>query len=537
MLNHIEAILSPEDHRHFVEYGFVVLPNILSEDEIKEVLPAPTITDDLSLDQIQIDALTSSRLITAIEELFGSGAGVVQKGGSRDMERVFEPHADWGSFSAHVDDAYPTIMPNGWAVGCFLFLTPVRSGGGAFIYFPGSSWRYRQLMERNWQVVKEAASAPEHSGAGKECLVSSGDAILFHHLMGHCGSPNVSDPEVTRHAILTRWRPRERVVPGMKPFSDMSTIEKANSARYAAHRKQVSRSTATDNSDKSVTVLRDGFSGLEKPASMAVLHHDGGIHLLYADSVRKNGVIHHMVSTDFVSWERRDDLAVSVDDVHTLQLHQYGYDVILAITTASGCAVLFSSQNWTDWKVLDKIDDCLTATPWYTYDKYPSEVAKEHTLFTVMRDDPDKVHCRSGEDWCQMSTWLTDGISIRAADGKRITDVAVAAQYSDRDCAFVVDLCGDVKKGATHPSYALTTETAASGGLLQSLPFFGNIHPWCIRILHRAQNYWMVGFLHRGQKEDRLMWGAIDWLHHTPTLIQINGPAELDEVRKIVGLL
>ena len=45
---------------------------------------------------------------------------------------------------AHCDDAYGTLMAQGWALGSFIFLTPVESRGGAFIVYPGSYLRYRE---------------------------------------------------------------------------------------------------------------------------------------------------------------------------------------------------------------------------------------------------------------------------------------------------------------------------------------------------------------------------------------------------------
>ena len=63
------------------------------------------------------------------------------------MARPHQPDAEWGTLTAHVDDSYPTLMPNGWAIGTFIFLTKVRSHGGAFIYFSGSPLRNRPARD------------------------------------------------------------------------------------------------------------------------------------------------------------------------------------------------------------------------------------------------------------------------------------------------------------------------------------------------------------------------------------------------------
>ena len=168
------AVLSAADHEHFLEHGYANRARRrLSRNDCRGASgagegqrqePRPP----------EIRACASERLIAAVAELFGPGNEPVRKTSGRDMVRPWEPEAEWGSPTAHVDDAYPTLMPNGWAIGCFLFLTRVRSGGGAFIFYPGSPWRNRGLMEENWQAAKDAVALPENSGAPREFLARPG---------------------------------------------------------------------------------------------------------------------------------------------------------------------------------------------------------------------------------------------------------------------------------------------------------------------------------------------------------------------------
>ena len=131
---------------------------------------------------------------------------------------------------AHIDDNFPSVMPSGWAVGSFIFLTDVPvEGAGAFTCFPGSPARFRVRTAHNQRCLVE--SAPLVGGAAREMLVEAGTVVLVHHIMGHCGSTNFAIP-TTRHAFFPRWKPTGRVVPGFKPYDQMSTLEKANSARY-----------------------------------------------------------------------------------------------------------------------------------------------------------------------------------------------------------------------------------------------------------------------------------------------------------------
>ena len=529
------TVLSAADHEHFLDHGYVVVPGAVSPETIAAVLPALEEDNGRSRDLPEIRACASERLIAAVSELFGRGNEPVRKTSGRDMVRPYEPEAEWSGAAAHVDDAYPTLMPNGWAIGCFLFLTRVRSGGGAFIFFPGSPWRNRGLMEENWQAAKDAVALPENSGEPREFLARPGDALLFHHLMGHCGSPNVSDPEVTRHAILTRWRPRRRIVPGMKPFARMTTIEKANSARCSARRRQRPEPAPTPADTRTCTLLAEGLPGLGRVAGCALLHHGDGVHLFCAEE--QEAGLRHLFSRDLVRWERRPLEGVAAAGVRSLQVHQYGLDVVLAVASPGRRVTLYSSRDCTAWKETAVVEGCETATPWFTYFKYASKVAKDHTLFTVPAGRPGEILCSWGERWEEAAAWETRSLAARAPEGRRIVDVTVAAQYSETECAFVADLRGPGTEG-TLPHCALTRDTAAEGVTLRPLPFSGAAPPRSLRVLNRAQSYWLVSFLEGAPGgEDRLFWGAIDWSLPDPALVRLDSPDALDEARAIVGML
>ena len=529
------TVLSAADHEHFLEHGYVVVPDAVSAKTIAAVLPVLEEDNGRSRDLPEIRACASERLIAAVAELFGPGNEPVRKTSGRDMVRPWEPEAEWSGATAHVDDAYPTLMPNGWAIGCFLFLTRVRSGGGAFIFFPGSPWRNRELMEENWQAAKDAVALPENSGEPREFLARPGDALLFHHLMGHCGSPNVSDPEVTRHAILTRWRPRRRIVPGLKPFPRMTTIEKANSPRYGARRRQRPQPSPTAADPGTCDVLAEGLSGLGRVAGCSLLHHGGGVHLFSAKEQQSG--LSHLFSPDLVRWESRPLEGVPAAEVGSLQVHQYGLDVILAVASPGGRVTLYSSRDCTAWKETAAVEGCETATPWFTYFKYASKVAKNHTLFTVPAGSPGEILCTWGERWEEAAAWETRSLAARAPEGWRIADVTVAAQYSETECAFVADLRDPAGEG-TLPPFALTLDTAAEGVTLQPLPFSGAAVPRSVRVLNRAQSYWLVSFLAGVPGgEDRLFWGAIDWSLADRALVPLRSPEALDEARAIVGML
>ena len=164
-------------------------------------------------------------------------------------------------------------------------------------------------------------------------------------------------------------------------------------------------------------------------------------------------------------------------------------------------------------------------------------MAKNHTLFTVPAGMPEEILCTWGERWEEAAAWNTRSLAARAPEGRRIVDVTIAAQYSETECAFVADL-GDPAGEGTLPHYALTRDTAAEGVALEPLRFSGIAIPRAVRVLNRAQSYWLVSFLARAPGgEDRLFWGAIDWSLPEPALVRLDSPEALDQARAIVGSL
>ena len=335
-------------------------------------------------------------MLGAIGDLFGSEYPFESIPVERDMARPHQPEESWPPPRAHVDDAYPIIMPNGWAIGSFLFLTPVKSRGGAFICFPGSPWRYRPQLARQYLAAKDVAPMGKFSGAHTEFLAQPGDLLLFHHLMGHCGSSNVADP-VTRHALLSRWHPDHRIIPGRKPFDQMTVIEKANSARYLNHRLGLElpvadKPTGTD----AETVLKDGLCGLGRIQLCAILHFDG-VQLLIVNEAEPT-IIRRQSSQDLLHWRDAGPIDFALGEIHSLQLHQYGMDVILTVRTEAEL-VLLATRDFATWQELGRVSDSATGTPWFAYAKYPTKVAAGNTLFTVSERSPDEVVCRWGERW------------------------------------------------------------------------------------------------------------------------------------------
>ncbi len=528
------TILRPEDHEHFLTQGYIIVrqavpPAILTKavDALEADVPDPAFDPGI--------ACTTDRIHHVISELFGPQYTFEKHRGGHDMARPYQPHEDWPPPVAHVDDSYPTLMPNGWAIGTFIFLTKVHSHGGAFIYFSGSPQRYRQAMAQSYHAIKEIAAAPHYAGPFQEFLAEPGDVLFFHHLMGHTGSNNTADP-LTRHALLSRWRPHQRIVPGLKPFEHMSTIEKANSARYLEHRFDLPlqvQYTPTDT--HSTTLLGDGFAGLGSILSYAILHYAGQAQLLFVTSAEPTQV-RRLCSHDLIHWQDTDPLMLNIGPIRSLHLHQYGFAAILAITSQASITHVYQSDNFTQWHLLSSLQQSWTTTPWYIYANYPSKIAGGQALYVIPVADPSQAWCRWGTDWPTAAQESEKSLAVQAPKNCRINDLIIAARFSDSNCAIVADVQYNTST-TSQPYYTLPQDVAISDNILQPLAYSGDIPPHHIRIFNRGPSYWLLTFLRRWDHQDRLFWGYIDWDESPPTLRPLTDAAAFDQAKSTVGMI
>ncbi len=529
-----ENVLSPEDHEHFLTQGYLVVRDMVPPEILaKAVAALEAEGSDPDLDPAA--ACTTDKVHQVISELFGAQYSFEKKRSGNDMKRPHQPGVQWRAPVAHVDDAYPTLMPNGWAVGTFIFLTPVQSRGGAFIYFSGSPLRYRQGMAQSFHSIKELAPAVAYSGPSAEFLAEPGDVLFFHHLMGHTGSDNLVDP-LTRHALLTRWVPRERIVPGDKLFAQMSTIEKANSARYLQHHFAVDlqvRNTPTDV--ESGVILRDGFAGLGAVQTYALLHFNGAAQLIYT-TTEDPALVRHLCSEDLVRWREVGSLPMNDGAICSLHLHQYGFAAVLALTNEKGVARVYSSDDFAAWHMMCEVQHSEATTPWFIYAKYPSKIAGGQALYVVPEANASQAWCRWGEDWAVAAEGAEESLAVQAPAGCFIKDLVVAAYFSDRQCAFVADV-QEEGRSTTKPYYLLPEDVAVADGELQPLAYVGAAPLHHIRIFNRGPSYWLLTFLRDCGGQERLFWGCIDWEASPPTLRPLPDAEAFDRAKSVVGLI
>ena len=495
----VGPVLSPEDHEMFVREGLCVLRGAIPQDVCAaavELLEAPgdgeeavredgtwrqPTAEDGGADKLLAATLTAP-ILAAIAELFGdSNAFEFDPCNPANLPAIARRSGDFTRYDdfarpqqqydgdtppeqehiAHIDDNHPSVMPSGWAVGSFIFLTDVPVvGAGAFVTFPGSPARYRVATAESQRCLVEAA--PLVGGAAREMLVNAGDVAIVHHLMGHCGSTN--HVHSTRHAFFPRWRPVGRLVPGLKPFSEMSTAEKANSARYIqAHlRPELRVSPLAEPGAASAArdaALREGM--LEESLAHGLLHYGGAAQLAWVSGAEPT-VVRFSRSVDGCAWEEQDstiDLSSSstwlysnqaedrpalyirdtppslyersaeagavplrpadceevalpaAERITHLALHEYGVEALLTVTFAAhgGCrTALFASRDAMDWRLVNGhlVGGAGIGLPFDFYASTLSPLVKQHShaCFTVPAGEPDAVFCRWGRDWHNSAT-------------------------------------------------------------------------------------------------------------------------------------
>lgn len=557
------AVLSAADHEHFIEHGYIVVSDAVPEEMMANAVEAlASETDDRGRHHPAVVACTTDKVLDAIAELFGDGYTLERRRSGSDMPRPHQPDGTWQEPVAHVDDSYPTTMPNGWAIGSFIFLTRVQSRGGAFVVFPGSYRRYRELLHGSCHCMKGAAQMPGHSGPGREFLAAPGDVLLFHHLTGHTGSDNISDP-VTRHALLSRWHPQERIVPGDKSFDQMTAIEKVNSTRFLAqyagwprpvvsapaiadgeHGAPVPDAPATTQEQpmstapetQSANLLTEGFRAEGGLATSATLHLGHRLHLLGTTRAQPRR-LRHWCSETGLDWTEQAHVLEATRDILSLQLHQYDLDAVLAVTDATGLCHLSSSQDLIQWQQRAQLDGCRSVSPWFVYGQYPSKIAAGQAVFQLAANDTGTVYCRWGAGWDDASTWEGESAALRASGDDLIEDVTVAAHVGDSACTFVVDVRPADPSHETRPWFVQPADVAVASEALAPLAFDAPSPPRRLRIVNRARNYWLVTYLRLHEGEQRLFWGAVDFSAGEPILSEISTLADLERARAIVGFI
>lgn len=542
-------VLSAADHEHFIRHGFVIVKNVVPPEVLSAAVAAlderggqPAGAEGMDPITDLVSACITEKMHDAIADIFGQSYPHDRHRAGYNMPRAHQPDAEWPTPTAHVDDNYPTLMPNSWAVGTFLFLTPVRSRGGAFVYFSGSPNRFRQAMYRWPNLLKAMASDAAYSGAYAELLAEPGDLLLFHHLCGHSGSNNVTDPR-TRHALLSRWHPRRRIVPGDKPFEQMTTIEKANSPRYLKERLGFDLAgLACPTGADAAIALREGWPGGGGLVTQSIVHHDGRAHLFYVNAGEPT-LVRHATSEDLVNWRPAGDIAPGVGAIETLNLWQHMHQSHLVVAgrhEGHFTTCVMSHRDLGQWEPVETIPGYRAGQTFFGGKDYSSRIAWGYMLYLVSADVPSRLECRWPGAEKKVRPPSVDFSQVihawQAQDGLVIRDMTLHATVGEQDYAFIFDIAASVGDEPSRPHFLRTRETCGPDIPAQLLAYSEPTPPRCIRPIMRALNYWLVTYLRQHEGKDRLFFGAIDWSRETVELVELATPEAMAEAFAIVGL-
>ena len=536
--DHAAPILTPEDHAHFLEQGYVVLKRAVPPDVVAAAVAfleggdhqgTPGAADYRAARGQSVEACMTDTIQDALAELFGPANPHARARHGDDMPRPFRPQGEWPAPRAHVDDDYPTFMPAGWAVGVFVFLTPVRPQGGAFVVFPGSPRRYQQALSATPSAITSLARDPALAGDWQEFLAEPGDALLFHHLLGHSGSDNVRDPR-TRHALLSRWHPQGRLVPGDKPFGAMSTVEKASSVRFLRDTFGATfQFPAPPPGD--AAALRGGFAPGDGLAAHDLLHFGGRTHLFFVDGGQP-AAVQRAWTRDLADWQPAQALPPFPEAIHSLSLFARGADVLLLASGAGGTHLRLSHDLET-WEDLPTAPDSRAASGHFNT-PFGSKVAHGQVLFSVPADAPGQIRCRWSRTWAETAASENPVPVAAAPPGGAFAGLTVAPTFGEQRFALVADV-RQADSEETRPFYAVSGDSARYDGPLRPLPFDAPSAPQGLRVYARARDYWLVTYRRPEAGQGRLFWGAVDW-QAAPRLEEIRTADALRGALAAVGM-
>jgi phytanoyl-CoA dioxygenase PhyH len=151
-------------------------------------------------------------LLSAAAELAGDDPASFRAPGRAYMINTFPREADWEWPSPHIDHAIKEhghrTFPRAFRVACMIYLNNVPPHGGGTVVWPGSHRKLEALAGSDperyglmWTLNRELHRAD--LGEPVELTPRRGDALFYHYLCAHAGSPNTSTHP--RLALNMKW--------------------------------------------------------------------------------------------------------------------------------------------------------------------------------------------------------------------------------------------------------------------------------------------------------------------------------------------
>jgi hypothetical protein len=536
----VSSVLNETDHGHFLEHGYVLLRGLVPT-SVLDAAVASLEASDKAADaaafktQLFYDDLPEVKacfpfdvLARAATELAGPGCALKSP---ETMVYIPRPYTETRppGLRWHIDLVYPMLTPDAWAINTFVFLTRVRTGGGAFKFSPGAPRRVRAEMLRNsvgFTFRPDGTERDQDSVPKVEFLAEPGDVLLYSYLLSHTASSNHADPQ-TRHAFGGGiWVPLPRLELGDKPVEQMSTLEKASSTAYA---RQVDP-TLPDFSPAADAPRGPRTS--RRLLAHVTLRFDGRIHVFLVEQARA-GVVRHVSTTDWAAWQEHGLLELE-ESARVLRLateHSPELSLLVSVQDPEGGVRVrrFSAVEGVEtWQEGAPTEGVLVAERSFAQTTYGSKAAQGTTEFSVPGDG-SRLEWHSTGDWDGVAR---DGVAVRAPEGARIVDLQLKPSLPLQHC-----LVTEVEYGGGRREvlFSLSPTTDEFTEPLRPLPVSGGpIRN--LRLHERGRGYWLVSYLADAGSGDELRWGTIDW-EGDGTLRPIDSSDALRDALGIVGLV
>ena len=544
----MSPVLTDEDHRHFIEHGYVVLKGAVPEDLRRAAIQvleqsnfegSPGAGDYKPVRDPALDACLTPDLVRAVEEIAGGACPAISP--PHDRPRPYSPETPWRNHGPHVDQNDPSPVPTFYDLGMFIFLTPVRERGGAFQYAHGSPRRLRSLITQYpTESLVTANLQADLVGDVEEFLADAGDVILFQHMMVHCGSDNVTDP-TCRRALEVRFALPEPIRPGDKPFDQMSTLEKANSPSYLAAtfdtQMVLPRLRQRPGADQA---LGDGFGGDGGLLAQVATREDGWTSLYYVEETAPSN-IRRIRSRDWITWEDAPPIVPPIDGrILSLQA-EHRRLATLTVATDRGSVVL-ESQDHQRWSVAARADGLRLARPRFVLLDMADDHARSDVAFHVdTAAAPNEVRYRfrtdERQEWAQglagFEQWPHEGVAYRAEPGTQIDNVIVMPTTDLARYALVAD----VDRGQGPRAEAATSSVTDRFDRLEPLTFPEGTPARQVRPFEIGKDLWLATYLRDHDDDARACWARVDWRDSQPRLTRLDTVAALRDCLYDVGLL
>jgi hypothetical protein len=222
----------PIDLDHFVDHGWLMLnagvPPSLCDRAI-EYLATIDDVEEVAATHPDVLACITDRVDAAVAALTGPHRRC-RYSLSDYHRRSYEKGGIQRFQALHVDDDYPTLLPNDSAMAMLVFLNDVPTDGGTFHHVDRSYATIRAALARTPDAYFGYGEIERGGPIGPFVQVTArrGDVLIFHHLHAHCGSNNVSIPDYTRQALLFRIYAEGGPPPALIPPSQQAPLDRAN---------------------------------------------------------------------------------------------------------------------------------------------------------------------------------------------------------------------------------------------------------------------------------------------------------------------